>query len=83
MSALIQSNPAQWDRVKYINQKGGLTRTHPKDKLNWVNGNSGPTHQSQPIGAEKNDSMKQAHLTKCNWKTLWKLKIHEGLKLLT
>ena len=47
MSALIQSNPAQWDREKYLNQKGGLTRTQPKDKLNWVNGNSGP-YSSKP-----------------------------------
>ena len=29
-------------RKKNLNQKGGLTRRQPKDKLNWVNGNSGP-----------------------------------------
>ena len=45
-------------RKKNLNQKGGLTRRQPKDKLNWVNGNSGPSHQGQPIGwTKKSDSM--------------------------
>ena len=30
------------EKKKNLNQKGGLTRRQPKDKLNWVNGNSGP-----------------------------------------